>query len=531
MKIRTPATTLSLLCVALLGLAALVPNLQAASTIWWASNMGDLSSAEAATSADGNFVAFSSTATNLVTGDTNGAMDVFVFNRTTQAIQRVSVSSSGQQALYNSGGGNNAESRNPSISSDGRFVAFQSRADNLVTGDTNGSNNPENGQDIFVFDRSNNTIQRVSMRDNGTQTNGRCDTPSISGNGGLVAYSSSDANIVSGAGGGANNFIYLVNPAQVGTSGGVTRIPLPTTPPGSNKSLLDPVISTGGARVAFRLSAGSSDFPQFGYDDIWLFNLSTSALTPITGLATTQSGGAARNNNRSFNPSISADGRFVAFDSNVQLPVSSGPADTNSSDDVFAFDAQDSSTVLVSVTNSGTRGNGDSTNPSISGDGSSINFDSPATNLVATDTNGAMDVFRKTGTTGAIEIVSMNMSGVQGNGNSASPSASSNGMVVAFASTASNFAAGDTNNSSDVFVSVAATPTPSPSPSPAVNRNWPTSPPAASSAPEPTCSSAAPSSPAPRPGESWSAPSAHPPACPARWPILSSSCAMAPPAT
>ena len=329
MKTRTSTTTLSLLCVALLGLAALVPNLQAAHTVLWASNMGNLSSSEAVTSADGNFVAFSSSATNLVPNDTNGAMDIFVFNRATQSIQRVSVSNSGQQATYN-GSGNNANSGNPSISSDGRFVAFQSRADNLVTGDTNGSTSAENGQDIFVFDRSNNTIRRVSMRDNGTQTNGRCDTPSISGNGNLVAYSSSDSNIVSGAGGGANNFVYLVNPSQVGTSSSVTRIPIPTAPPGSNKSLLDPVISTDGTRVAFRLSASDSNFPQYGYDDVWLYTISTTVFTPVTGVATTSSEGAARNNQRALRPSISANGRFVAFESNAQVPVSSGPADTSS---------------------------------------------------------------------------------------------------------------------------------------------------------------------------------------------------------
>ncbi len=428
--------------------------------------MGNSASAEAVTSADGNFVAFSSTSTNLVSGDTNGAMDVFVYNRATQAIQRVSVNNAGQQATYNGGGGNNAESRNPSISADGRFVAFQSRADNLVSGDSNGSNNAEQGQDIFVYDRSNQTIQRVTMRDNGTQTQGRSQTPSIAGDGATVAYVSSDANIVGGQGGGANNYIYVVSTSQVGSSGGVVRVPIPTAPPNSNKDSLNPAISTNGSRIAFRFNASSSESPQFSYDDIWLFNRSNFVLTPITGLATSQSAGAARTNNRSFNPSISADGRFVAFDSNVQIPVNSGPSDTNSFDDVFAFDAQDSSTVLVSVTNTGTRGNGDSSKPSISGDGSSINFDSAATNLVSNDTNGAADVLKKDGATGVIQLVSLNQSAMQGNGHSSAPSSSANGNVIAFTSAATNLAAGDTNNSTDVFASVAATPTPTPSPTP-----------------------------------------------------------------
>ncbi len=130
---------------------------------WRASGAGPAALAEAA----GIFVAGDALlgkgrvgraiATNLVPNDTNGAMDIFVFNRATQAIQRVSVSSAGQQSSFNNGGGNNAESSSPSISSDGRFVAFQSRADNLVPGDTNGGNNAPQGQDVFVFDRNNNS--------------------------------------------------------------------------------------------------------------------------------------------------------------------------------------------------------------------------------------------------------------------------------------------------------------------------------------------------------------------------------------
>ena len=122
--------------------------------------------------------------------------------------------------------------------------------------------------------------------------------------------------------------------------------------------------------------------------------------------------------------------------------------------------------MLVSVTNAGAQGNSHSVNASISGDASAITFDSQATNLVETDTNGATDVFRKTGTTGAIEIVSANQSNVQGNGNSTAPSASGSGGVVAYISAANNLAASDTNNVNDVFVAAEATPTPSPSPSP-----------------------------------------------------------------
>src|SRR5439155_853313 len=108
-------------------------------------------------SADGRYVAFDSVASNLVNGDTNGCKDVFVRDRQSGTTERVSVDSLGVQGNYHS--------QSPSISADGRYVAFTSIASNLVSGDTNGL------YDVFMRDRQNGTTERLSVDSRETQGN------------------------------------------------------------------------------------------------------------------------------------------------------------------------------------------------------------------------------------------------------------------------------------------------------------------------------------------------------------------------
>jgi Tol biopolymer transport system component len=135
-------------------------------------------------SADGRFVAFYSGASNLIPGDTNRRLDVFVRDRLTNTTTRVSLDSAGNQA--------DGDSHYPSISADGRFVAFQSDASNIVPGDTNKRN------DIFVRDTLTNTTTRVSVDSAGNQTNSNSYSTSISADGRFVAFESSASNIVPG---------------------------------------------------------------------------------------------------------------------------------------------------------------------------------------------------------------------------------------------------------------------------------------------------------------------------------------------
>jgi Tol biopolymer transport system component len=135
-------------------------------------------------SADGNVVAFESSATNLVSGDTNGVVDIFVHDRVSGVTERVSIDSAGTEA--------DSESSRPSISADGRFVAFASTATNLVSGDNNSK------RDIFVRDRLLATTDCVSVNPAGKSGDDVSDSPSISGDGLRVAFQSAATNLVTG---------------------------------------------------------------------------------------------------------------------------------------------------------------------------------------------------------------------------------------------------------------------------------------------------------------------------------------------
>src|SRR5262249_38177421 len=141
---------------------------------------GKSGSSSPSISADGRYVAFWSDARNLVSGDTNAVRDVFVHDRQTGITERVSVDSSGIQ-----GNGDSGFPYGTAISADGRYVAFGSQASNLVSGDTNAV------RDIFVRDRQSGTTERVSVDSLGTQSNYDSEFPSISGDGRCVAFWSS----------------------------------------------------------------------------------------------------------------------------------------------------------------------------------------------------------------------------------------------------------------------------------------------------------------------------------------------------
>jgi hypothetical protein len=140
---------------------------------------------------------------------------------------------------------------------------------------------------------------------------------------------------------------------------------------------------------------------------------------------------------------ISADGRYVAFDSWASNLVS---GDTNGRTDVFVHDRQTGQTTCVSVAYDGTLGNGDSISPSISADGRYVAFDSGANNLVSGDTNGTSDIFVHDRLTGLTSLVSVASDGTQGNSSTMSLSISADGRYVAFESWASNLVSGDTNS-------------------------------------------------------------------------------------
>jgi Tol biopolymer transport system component len=327
-------------------------------------------SEDASVSDDGNLVAFTSTASNLVTGDTNGAADVFVRDRAAGTTTRVSVSTGGAEGLGVSG--------TPSISGDGRFVAFSSGAANLVTGDSDGVT------DVFVRDRVASTTELVS-RPSGTSSlaNGASTAPAVSGDGAKVAFQSVATNLAAGDTNAVSDVFVRDRSGTTTTRASVADDETQADGPSSA-----PAISADGATVAFASDAtdlvGGAD--TNGSTDVFV-----RRLTPATTTRVSVTTGGAQVTGRSFGPSISGDAASVAFVSSAPDVV---PGDTNGANDAFVRDG--SATVRrASAPPAGGPGNGPVTSPSavVSTNGDAVAFASAATDLVTGDTNASADAF------------------------------------------------------------------------------------------------------------------------------------------
>jgi hypothetical protein len=258
-------------------------------------------------------------------------------------------------------------------------VAFYSEASNLVPDDTNGC------LDVFVHDRQTGATERVSVDSDGNQGNRASRSPSISGDGRYVAVWSWASNLV----------------------------------PGDTNTSTDVFVHDRQTRATARVSVDSA---------------------------------GSQGNSDSYPPSVSADGRYVAFYSEASNLV---PDDTNGYLDVFVHDRQTGATERLSVDSGGNQGNGESEYPAISADGRYVAFDSGASNLVPGDTNyscdndnddvyddNCSDVFVHDRQTGATERVSVDSAGSQGNANSIVPAISVDARYVAFWSWAPNLVPG-----------------------------------------------------------------------------------------
>src|SRR5260221_119014 len=214
-----------------------------------------------------------------------------------------------------------------------------------------------------------------------------------------------------------------------------------------NDGSFEPSVSADGRYVAFT-SASSNLVPgdTTGFWDVFV----RDRLSGVTERVSVDSGGAPGNSDSGvYGISISADGRYVAFDS---LATNLVPADTNGALDVFVRDRVGGTTARVSVGSGGAQGNSDSFSPSISADGLSVAFESFASNLISWDTNGVRDIFYRAWQNNYTEIVSVDSSAAQANGDSYEPAITADGRYVAFTSYATNLVPGDTNGFIDVFV-------------------------------------------------------------------------------
>ncbi|MGH9313764.1 MAG: hypothetical protein ACRD1S_11285 [Vicinamibacterales bacterium] len=391
----------------------------------------------ASVSADGRFVAFASYA-RLIPADTNESSDIYVLDR---AAGRVTIES--MRADHSISG---AGSDHPRISGDGRYVVFE-----LTVATSDDRTGRLLRRDVALRDRSTGTTRAVTVGATGEPPNGWSRSPAISADGRVVLFASHATNLVLGPdANGAGEDVYVFDVAT-----GITRRTSvgggDIQPPGGTS--FAPGVSADGRYVTFASTAPLDGEPsstrvlQTYVRDTRLGRTTRASVTTRSGLP----------NHSSFHPAISGDGRYVAF---VSTATNLMPDDQNRAADVFLYDMQTGSTVLISRSAKGGSANGASGKPAISFDGRFIAFQSEASDLVCAgrcpaaraDVNLVWDVYVFDRQTREMACVSMDPDETWME-SSGAPALDSTGRVLAFSSLHPIDAA-DSGHDFDLFVRV-----------------------------------------------------------------------------
>jgi Tol biopolymer transport system component len=316
---------------------------------------GNGESREPSISADGRYVAFNSSASNLVAGDTNTSLDVFVRDLKTGRTTLISAGRTGPA---------DGDSWEPEISADGRHVAFTSSATNLVAGDTNAT------QDVFVRDLTVRRTERVSLTADGKQIDIFSSSPAISGDGRLVAFTTQALTTPS-----AVDLPVYVRDRKAKTTRDVS---LGTTadPRSIIVETAYPTFSADGRYLAFTviswLGVGVDPIPN-----VWLRDLRTNRLQLISA---DSQGRPSTTVGPVFRTGVSADGRYVTFGTPAILTAT----DQGNLSDVFRLDRTTGARVWITRDQDQTDpfgGRVGSVGPAISTDGQHLAFDSDDQNL------------------------------------------------------------------------------------------------------------------------------------------------------
>ncbi|MBI4729552.1 MAG: PD40 domain-containing protein [Acidobacteria bacterium] len=374
-------------------------------------SQGNKASGQPAVSATGRFVAFASSASNLVSGDTNRVTDIFIRDVQADRTSRVSVSSSGRQ--------DDSYSGLPAISADGRYVAFVSRASNLVPDDTETCNvggQAANCWDIFVHDRETAETTRVSVSSKGKAGGCSSDLPSISADGRFVAFQSECGLAPEDTNRAWDVFVHDRDTAKT------TRVSVASDGTQGNGISGEPTISADGRFVAFASLASNlvpddtnrcadpDGGPDRSCNDVFVHDRETGETSRVS---VSSSGRQA--DDRSLMPSISSDGRLVAFESGAGNLAEGDRNDYCDGEDpkpatcwdIFVHDRKTGETTRVSVSSSGQEANFSSQDASISAGGRYVAFESQATNLAdGDDAQHIRDVFVHDRQTGETTLVS-----------------------------------------------------------------------------------------------------------------------------
>jgi Tol biopolymer transport system component len=422
---------------------------------------GNAASFEPAISDDGRYVVFASLATDLGFDDANGDRDLFLFDRDGDVGSLRLVSHTGSSLTTTA----NLASYQSTISSDGRYVAFESAAYDLGFTDTNGI-----VADILLFDRDGALGSRRLVSHNASSLTttgiGFSHTPAISSDGRYVAFTSVayDMGFTDSY---ATDDVFLFDRDD---ASGALRLAShqagsgTTTGNGGSSGL---AISSSGPVVAF--ASGAFDLVA-GDDnqlpDVFVFDAASPGDCDLVsrrdpGLpSVTPNGDSPLSLQDAYAPgTVSDDGRYVVFVSRASNLLAN-QFDLNGGDDIFLYDRQTGTTVLVSHDASSFEITGDagSNNPSISGDGRFVAFQSYATNLGGTDANGGepdIFLFDREGDVGSTVLVSHNGSSLETSANARSERAviSRDGRYVVFVSPATDLGFTDVNGSAgDVFL-------------------------------------------------------------------------------
>ncbi len=326
----------------------------------------------AAMSRDQRFVAIASEASNLAPGDTNGVRDIFLRDRKLKTTERISVGPLGVEG--------DGLSNDPSISDDGRFVAFASKASNFAKTDTNQT------WDVFLLDRQENGLTCLSCNALGQTAASQSLQARISGDGAYVVFQS-DAALTSDDGNSYGDIYLYAREAKTLTL--VTRL--------ANGKSWYPAISRDGGRIAFDSFASNIVLDDTnGERDIFTYNRASQAFSRVS-VAT----GGMQGQHLSSTPALAADVDVIAFTSWSYQFVT--PSVYNL--DAYVHDTSAATTTRMSQSAAGVQGDRESWYPAISADGRFVAFDSPAENLTSGSTGGLLHVYVRDRTNSTITRV------------------------------------------------------------------------------------------------------------------------------
>ena len=372
-------------------------------------------------SADGRYVVFRSSASNLVAGDTNGVDDVFVHDVVTEQTTRVSVANAATEA--------DSTSVQPSIPADGRYAVFLSSATNLVLGKTT----PHN--DVFVHDRQTGQTTRPVLGTLGEEPNDHQVAPFISGDGRWIVFQTQASNL--GVGDPlASSDVFVVNRESglLSWAGAALGATIGTS------------LATDGQVIQALTHAGDAVLVSGGMAG-WALSICPNPAAPC------------QQGNRSYQglfneyglwPALAGNGSAIAFGAPDYANFVAN--DSNSYTDVFVYDYASLSIQRISLAGDGSQADGTSNRPSFSRDGRYVAFWSYASNLIAGATTTQSNVFVRDRQTRQTRQASLTATGGQPNGITPQGVISADGSAVVFTSASSNLVSGDTNGQWDIFI-------------------------------------------------------------------------------